>query len=92
MIIALIEGGWSNPDAAQDMARFGNRVRVGLAFADEQDARRIVYSSLNAEQQATLRDLGAQVLATVTADPATRDAAMASMPGLLETLSKVTLN
>jgi hypothetical protein len=86
MIIALINAGWENPDAAADMARFGNRVRVGLAFAAEQDARGIVYSSLNAEQQATLRDLGTQVLATVAADTATRDAAMASIPGLLETL------
>jgi hypothetical protein len=88
MIIALINGGWANPEAAADMARFGNRVWVGLVFAAEQDAREreIVYSDLSEEQQTKLRTLGAQVLATVTADTATRDAAIASIQGLLDTL------
>jgi hypothetical protein len=32
MIIALIDGGWDNPQAASDMARFSNRVKLGLAL------------------------------------------------------------
>lgn len=83
MIIALIEGGWVNPEAAEDMARFGNRVAVGLAFADEQATLGIVYSALSAEDQERLREVGRSVIAEVTADSATRDAATASIPALL---------
>jgi hypothetical protein len=86
MIIALIDGGWANPDAAADMARFGNRVQVGLAFAAEQDARGLRYSELSAAEQSRLRELGVQVLEGVTADAATRDTAILAIPGLLDTL------
>jgi hypothetical protein len=86
MIITLIEAGWSNSDAAQDMARFGNRVQVGLAFAAEQAARGILYSTLTSEEQAQLRELGAQVLAGVTADVTTRDTAIQGIPARLDTL------
>jgi hypothetical protein len=87
MIIALINGGWANPDAAMDMQRFGNLVEVGLAFAEEQIQRGIVYSQLTtAETGIAFVDLGAQVLETVTADSSTRDTAIASIPALLDTL------
>jgi uncharacterized repeat protein (TIGR02543 family) len=86
MIVTLIEAGWTNPDAATDMARFGHRVQVGLAFAAEQAVRGILYSNLNAEEQARLRELGAQVLEGVTADESTRDTAILAIPDLLDTL------
>jgi hypothetical protein len=86
MIISLIEGGWANSEAATDMARFGHRVQVGLAFAAEQARRGIRYSQLTATQQAQLRQMGAEVLATVTADAATREAAIVSIPGRLDQL------
>lgn len=70
MITALIEGGWSNPDAATDMARFGNRVQVGLAFAAAQTSRGILYSQLSEDQQSALRAMGRTLLDDVTADHA----------------------
>jgi hypothetical protein len=86
MVMALIEGGWANADAAGDMARFGNQVEVGLAFAAEQDARGIVYSNLSTLQQTILRQIGSDLLRDVTDDPATRDQAIARIPGLLDGL------
>jgi len=86
MVIALINGGWANPEAAADMARFRHRIEVGLFFAGQQAWRGIVFSALSLERQARLRALGEDVLATVTADPTTRDAACAAIPGWLETL------
>ena len=83
MIIALINGGWANTDAATDMARFGHRVEVALAFAAHQRQHRIVYSQLSAADQVALREAGRLVIAGVTADESTRDAAIASIPGLL---------
>lgn len=83
MIIALIEGGWANPDAVADMARFGNRVQVGLAFAAEQVEREIRYSSLSADDQAKLRQIGADLIDGVTGDTETRDAAIDQIPELL---------
>ena len=62
------------------MARFGNRVTVGLAFADYQADHGIVYSTLPEAEQTELRQAGKDVLAGVTEDPATRDAAIASIP------------
>jgi alpha-tubulin suppressor-like RCC1 family protein len=86
MIIALIEGGWSNPEAMDDMARFGNRVQVGLAFAAAQAERGIRYSALSAVQQTRLRQIGAAVLQSVTDAIDTRAAAIASMTDVFETL------
>jgi hypothetical protein len=86
MIIALINGGWDNPEAANDMARFGNLVRVGLAFSAVQAERGILYSQLSAEKQAELRELGAQVLKGVTADFSTRNTAILGIFDLLNTL------
>jgi hypothetical protein len=86
MIIALIEGGWSNAAAATDMARFGNRVTVGLAFAAEQATRGIRYSALDTTAQAALRQMGRDLIAGVSADTATRDQAIARIPGLLDGL------
>ncbi|EGV30304.1 hypothetical protein ThidrDRAFT_2778 [Thiorhodococcus drewsii AZ1] len=86
MIIALIEGGWANADATSDMARFGHRIQVGLAFAAEQAERGIVYSQLSEDQQVMLRQIGREVLATVTDDSATRKAAIDNIPSLLDQL------
>ncbi|MBB1125684.1 DUF1566 domain-containing protein [Thiospirillum jenense] len=86
MIIALIDGGWANADAAIDMARFGNQVQVGLAFANAQAERGIIYNALTPERQTHLRTLGAQIIRDVTADAATVTAAIAQIPGLLDTL------
>ncbi|MBB1073112.1 DUF1566 domain-containing protein [Rhodoferax sp. 4810] len=86
MIIALIDGGWANANAATDMARFGNQVRVGLAFAAAQAERGIVYTDLSPAQQTHLRQIGADVLTTVTADNATVTAAIEQIAGLLERL------
>ena len=83
MIIALIEGGWDNPEATLDMQRFGNRVEVALAFADYQQRNDIRYSDLSTTEQARLRAAGSTVLDGVTADTATRDAAIAAIPTLL---------
>ncbi|WP_159105402.1 DUF4214 domain-containing protein [Thiorhodococcus drewsii] len=87
MIIALIEGGWANPEAANDMARFANRVHVSLAFTEEQSARGLVYSALSEADRVTLREIGRDLLADVTAEVATRENAIARVPGLLAPLS-----
>ncbi|WP_200157872.1 DUF4214 domain-containing protein [Allochromatium vinosum] len=79
MILALIEGGWANPEASQDMARFDNLIQVGLAFAAAQASLGIVYSELDATTQDTFRQVGRDLLANVTADRATRDAAIAGI-------------
>ncbi|WP_295406212.1 DUF4214 domain-containing protein [uncultured Thiocystis sp.] len=84
MIVALIEGGWSNPEAASDMARFGNRVDVALAFAAYQSEHRIVYSRLSAADRDSLRQIGQDVLSNVTDDPETAGSAIARIPELLE--------
>lgn len=86
MIVALIEGGWGNLAAAPDMAVFSNKVEVGLAFAEAQRARGLVYTALTPTTQNALREAGTSVLANVTADPATRDAAIAAIPGRLDAL------
>jgi hypothetical protein len=79
MILALIEGGWANPEASQDMARFDNLIQVGLAFAAAQASLGIVYSELDATTQDAFRQVGRDLLAEVTADRATRDAAIAGI-------------
>ncbi len=83
MVIALINGGWDNPQAAEDMARFGHRVQVSLAFANYQQAQGIVYSDLSFSQQAALIRAGKAVLDGVTQDPATVTTATARIPALL---------
>jgi hypothetical protein len=88
MIIAMINGGWANADAAIDMARFGNRIKVSLAFAAEQTRLGIVYSALSETDQARLRQFGKNVLTNVTDDTATRDSAIASIPALLAELAR----
>nr|WP_245232314.1 DUF4214 domain-containing protein [Thiorhodococcus minor] len=89
MINALINGGWANPspEAQEDMQRFGNRVQVGLAFARYQAENGISYNQLSFDDQSALRQAGYDVLLNVTADAATRDAAIASIPGLLGPLA-----
>jgi hypothetical protein len=79
LIMALIQGGWDNTLAVTDMARFGNRVQVGLAFTAEQERLGMVYSQLDENLQTTLRMLGQSILEDVTAASETRDAAIASM-------------
>lgn len=86
MIIALINGGWDNPEAANDMLRFGNRIEVALAFAAKQQEQGISYNALPEAKQAQLREAGRQVLANVTADAATRDTAIAGIDALLQSL------
>lgn len=86
MIVTLIEGGWANADAAADMARFGNRVQVGLAFADQQSQRGILYSALSNVDQVSLRRIGRDLLTNITSAPATRDRAIASISGKLDGL------
>lgn len=89
MILALINGGWSNnePEAIADMARFANRVEVGVAFADEQVRTGIQYSHLSPSNQAYLRAVGRDLLLRVTSDTATRDEAIAHIPSLLNALN-----
>ncbi len=86
VVIALINGGWANADAAIDMQRFGNRIQVGLAFANEQAQRGLFYTALSTNEQAALRRIGAEILTGVTDDVTTRDAAIAALPGLLDAL------
>ncbi|EGV27865.1 peptidase C1A papain [Thiorhodococcus drewsii AZ1] len=86
MVIALIEGGWDNPLAAEDMARFANLIEVARAFADEQSSRGIIYSDLTDDEKTALRQAGASVLSGITSDTATRDSAIAQIPSLLDTL------
>ncbi|NEV65190.1 SBBP repeat-containing protein [Thiorhodococcus minor] len=83
MIIAMINGGWANLEAAQDMARFGNRIQVALAFAEHQAGLSVVYSTLSSDDQMALRAAGREVLATVGSDAASREAAIAAIPVLL---------
>jgi hypothetical protein len=86
MIIALIEGGWDNAAAASDMARFGNRVEVGLAFAERQAQRGLIYSLLSSTDQDTLRQASIDLLADVTAETSTRDSAIAKIDSKLDGL------
>ncbi|EGV27864.1 PKD domain containing protein [Thiorhodococcus drewsii AZ1] len=86
MIIALIEGGWVNADAVSDMARFANRVEVALSFSDYQSEYGIGYGALTPQNQAYLRQVGQDVLNSVTDDAATRDSAIASIPERLAAL------
>ncbi|MCG5495845.1 DUF4214 domain-containing protein [Ectothiorhodospira variabilis] len=83
MIIALIDGGWGNPDAEQDMARFGNRVRVALEFVDYQRQQGLAYDSLEAGQQRQVRAAGREVVSGVTHEAASYHAAVARIPELL---------
>lgn len=83
MIISLIEGGWANPLAAEDMARFGNRIEAALAFAERQAELNIVYSRLSASDQAYLRQAGRGALAEITQDAATRDSVIAELSFIL---------
>ncbi|MCG5499041.1 DUF1566 domain-containing protein [Ectothiorhodospira variabilis] len=83
MIIALIDGGWGNPEAEQDMARFGNRVRVSLRFMDYQRQQGLTYGSLEEAQQLEFREAGRDVLSGVTHEEATYDGALERIPELL---------
>ncbi|WP_040852138.1 DUF4214 domain-containing protein [Thiorhodospira sibirica] len=83
MIIALINGAWGNPEAADDIARFSHRIEVSLAFADYQTQHGIAYSTLSESAKGALREAGRTAVAAVTADPASRDQALAAIPGLL---------
>ncbi|EGV31088.1 hypothetical protein ThidrDRAFT_2193 [Thiorhodococcus drewsii AZ1] len=76
MIIAMIEGGWVNADAKDDMARFANRVEVSLAFADYQAEHDIRYAELSSSDQAYLRQIGRELLVGVTEDPVSRNEAI----------------
>jgi hypothetical protein len=85
MIISLINGGYDNedPQAQQDMARFANLVRVGLAFAERQTELGIIYNQLSPADQQQLRQFGADILNGVTHDPVTAEAAIADIPNIL---------
>nr|WP_274521702.1 LamG-like jellyroll fold domain-containing protein [Ectothiorhodospira variabilis] len=84
MIIALIDGGWGNPDAEQDMARFGNRVRVALRFLDYQNEHGIQYGTLSPSDQRAFRQAGRDVVAGVGADPGDYVMGKERIPGLLK--------
>ncbi|MBB1089709.1 DUF1566 domain-containing protein [Rhodopseudomonas palustris] len=88
MIITVINGGWGNTsaDAQSDMLRFKYRTEVALAFADYQSEHGIVYGALDAMNQQYLIAAGSNVLANVTQDETTRDAAIANIPNLLAPL------
>jgi uncharacterized repeat protein (TIGR02543 family) len=89
MIIAMINGGWDNPspDALSDMQRFGYRIEVALAFAQYQADNGINYSEMSEANQQYLREVGRDILLGVTTDEGTRDAAIDSIPILLEPLA-----
>jgi hypothetical protein len=87
MIIALIEGGYANHEAIDDMARFTNQVQIGRAFSAEQERLGIVYRSLNTEQQATLLDIGADLMDQATSEAGMRDRLISQIPGLLAGLA-----
>lgn len=87
MIIALINGGWANPASVEDMARFGNRVRVALAFARYQETLGIVYTRLSASDQDYLRYAGRQALEGVQATEGDDARAIARIPALLAPLA-----
>ncbi|EGV29674.1 hypothetical protein ThidrDRAFT_3118 [Thiorhodococcus drewsii AZ1] len=86
MIIALINGGWANPDAATDMARFGNRIHVSLAFAAAQRSRGILYGALDTAGQSALRQAGQNVLWGVTSDTSTIQPAIDRIDELLDSI------
>jgi outer membrane protein assembly factor BamB len=86
MIVTLIEGGWANSEAVDDMARFGHLVDVGLAFAKRQAEKGLAYSTLSPEDQTYLRQAGTEVLANITSAPETRDSAISSINGLIDVL------
>jgi hypothetical protein len=84
-VIALIHGGWGNPEpqAQADMLRFRHRVEVALAFVDYQTEQQIVYSQLSAADRAYIRKIGYDIVRNVTADPATKDQALEAIATVL---------
>lgn len=86
MIMALLNGGWANPDAATDMARFGNQVEVSLEFAAYQRDMGIVYSHLDAAEREQLRQIGRDILAPVTDSAQSVSIAIATMHDLVDAM------
>jgi hypothetical protein len=86
MVIALINGGWNNPESTADMARFGNRVKVALAFADYQTEHGIVYSQLSEADRVYLRQAGRSVIEDVGSDSLDVFLSQLLIEGLLERL------
>jgi hypothetical protein len=85
MIIALINGGWSNEEAQESMARFGNRVQIALDFAEYQRTHGVpLYSKLDESGQGLFRQLGSEVLKGVTSDPSSYETARARLPELVD--------
>jgi hypothetical protein len=87
IILSMLDGGYANPAAEADMARFTHLVEVSLAFADRQDALGILYSQLSITEQVELRADGVEILKFITDDPFTRDVAITRIPTLLPALA-----
>ncbi|MBB1126136.1 DUF4214 domain-containing protein [Thiospirillum jenense] len=83
MVIALLNGCWTNPDAADDLKRFQLQVEVALAFAGYQDRNGIVFRALHADDQLLLRQAGTDVLESITTDTDTKYSAIDAIPALL---------
>ena len=88
MIIALINGAWANPDAIAngDVARFRNRIKVGLAFARYQERNNVLFTELSDEGKAFLLGTAVDVLDNVGSNSNDDDIAIAKVPALMEPL------
>ncbi|MCG5495836.1 DUF4214 domain-containing protein [Ectothiorhodospira variabilis] len=65
LIIALINAGWQNPNAADDMRIFGNKVRGAATFADVQTKLGISYTSLSLMQQEHFHQIGRELIQNI---------------------------
>jgi secreted trypsin-like serine protease len=85
MVIAMINGAWANPNglANGDLARFRNRIAVGMAFVNYQEVNNLRQSELTPELRQRLRDAGREILDGVGSPRATLDAAIARIDELL---------
>jgi len=88
MIIALINGAWANPDAIAngDVARFRNRIKVGLAFARYQERNNILFTQLSDEEKVFLLGTAVDVLDSVGSNSNDDDIAIVKVPALMEPL------
>ncbi|WP_274521698.1 trypsin-like serine protease [Ectothiorhodospira variabilis] len=83
LVLAMIHGGWANPDAAEDMRRFMHQVQTGLAFARYQDQLDRRFSTMSHEHQTLLIQAGEKILAGLDGHLSTLQATVSAIPDML---------
>lgn len=92
MVLALVDGVWSNPGAlleGADARWLRHRVEVGLAFAERQQQLGISFAQLSEQQQLSFQALTRDMLVGVGAEVAGRDSALAQLGPAIAPLSQL---